>query len=196
MEEFLASPWYAYGLLPFLIFISRLIDVSLGTLRVIFISKGLRNISAILGFFEVLIWILAIGQILQNLNNALCYIAYAGGFATGNYIGIYAGEKISIGRNIIRVITAKNNIHKLADYLRERKIGFTVMDAVGGQGPVKILFIVTEKQFVEKILEKIKEFNPKAFYTVEDVQNVSEGIFPETTPWYKPSKIRLAFKKK
>jgi uncharacterized protein YebE (UPF0316 family) len=79
---------YTWIVLPLLIFLARVVDVSMGTIRVIFVSRGLKYLAPVVGFFEVLIWLLAIGQIMKNLSSPLCYVAYAGGFAAGNYIGI------------------------------------------------------------------------------------------------------------
>jgi len=91
------SEIYALIGLPLLIFFARVCDVSLGTIRIIFISKGIKYLAPIVGFFEILIWLLAISQIMQNLTNPYYYIFYAGGFATGNLVGIILDEKLSIG---------------------------------------------------------------------------------------------------
>ena len=91
---FFNTTFYTWVLLPFLIFLARIFDVTLGTLRVIFITRGMKYFSALVGFIEILIWLLAIGQIFKNLNNIACYVAYAGGFATGSFLGIYFAEKL------------------------------------------------------------------------------------------------------
>jgi uncharacterized protein YebE (UPF0316 family) len=78
--------YYTYILIPLLIFFARITDVSMGTVRIILVAKGYRTVAPIIGFFEVLIWILAISKIFENLDNWVCYVAYAGGFATGNYV--------------------------------------------------------------------------------------------------------------
>ena len=103
IQQFTDYPVFNWVILPALIFVSRIFDVSFGTLRIIFVSRGKRSIAPFLGFFEVLIWLLAISQIMQNLNNFACYIAYAGGFAMGNYIGMRIEEKLAMGTMIIRV---------------------------------------------------------------------------------------------
>ena len=102
------SPWIQYGLLPLLIVVARIIDVTLGTMRVIFITRGYKLLASLVGFFEVLIWLIAIGQIMKNLTNPVCYLAYAGGFAAGNYIGIYVSEKLSLGTVAVRLLTSKD----------------------------------------------------------------------------------------
>ena len=116
---------YTYLLLPLLIFCARIIDVSIGTLRIIFVSKGKRNIAPLLGFFEVLVWILAISEIMQNLNNWVCYVAYAAGFAAGNYVGMIIEEKLAIGILIIRIIIIK---FLLVSWVRPRIVPKKNMD--------------------------------------------------------------------
>ena len=115
------SEIYAWILLPLLIFFARVCDVSLGTIRIIFVSKGIKYLAPIVGFFEILIWLLALGQIMQNLNNVFYYIFYAGGFATGNYVGILLEEKLSIGTVGIRIIT-KREAEKLIEVLKMRNL--------------------------------------------------------------------------
>ena len=103
---FLSDSWvFTWVVLPVLIFLARIMDVSIGTLRLIFVSRGYKYYAPMLGFFEVIIWLLAIGQIMQHLDNFLCYLAYGLGFATGNYIGIYLDEKLSLGTVLIRIVS-------------------------------------------------------------------------------------------
>src|SRR6185369_4590422 len=92
--------WFNWVILPLLIFISRLGDVTLATLRHIFISKGLKRIVPFIGFFEVLIWLVAIRQVFNNLNNIPCFIAWAAGFSMGTYVGIMIEEKIALGMQL------------------------------------------------------------------------------------------------
>src|SRR4030065_1956471 len=101
--SFFDSNFFSYGILPLLIFLARICDVSIGTLRIIFVSKGKKNIAPFLGFFEVLIWIVAISKIMQNLDNYINYIAYAAGFATGNFVGMIIEEKLAMGIQMIRI---------------------------------------------------------------------------------------------
>jgi len=112
MQEFLQSVGisegvFDYVIMPILIFIARLGDVSLNTLRVMFVLNGKKNIAPILGFFEALIWLLAIGQIIQNIDNPISYLAYAGGFAAGTYIGMSIEVRLALGRDLVWVITVE-----------------------------------------------------------------------------------------
>jgi uncharacterized protein YebE (UPF0316 family) len=173
---FLNSDIFTWVLLPLLIFSARICDVSIGTLRLIFVSKGFRHIAPLLGFFEVIIWLLAVSQIMKHLDNLVCYIAYGGGFAMGNYIGMYLEEKLSIGNVIIRVIV-KSDTNELIDELRAQNYGLTVVDAEGSQQKVKLIFSVIKRENVEHIVSVINQYNPHSFYTIEDVKSVNEGVF-------------------
>lgn len=162
-----------YFILPLLIFFARVVDVSIGTIRIIFVSKGFKFLSLILGFFEVLIWLVAINQIWSNLSNIWLYIAYAGGFATGNYVGIWLDEKISIGNVMVRIIT-KKNIKKLIKELKKNGYSLTIIDGESGSefANVKIIFSVISRKDLKKMFNIIKRTSPQAFYTVEDIRNV------------------------
>ena len=174
---FFNTTFYTWILLPVLIFSARIFDVTLGTLRVIFITRGMKYLSALVGFIEILIWLLAIGQIFKNLNNVACYVAYAGGFASGSFLGIYFAEKLSINKVIIRIITVKD-ADKLVEHLRKQQYGVTTLDAHGIEGPVSIVFSIINRDDLEEVVEIVKRFNPQAFYSVQDVKFASEGIFP------------------
>jgi uncharacterized protein YebE (UPF0316 family) len=175
---FFNTALYTWVLLPFLIFSARIFDVTLGTLRVIFITRGMKYLSAVVGFIEILIWLLAIGQIFKNLNNVACYVAYAGGFASGSFLGIYFAEKLSINKVIVRIIAIKD-ANNLVEQLRKRHFGVTTLDAHGIEGPVTIVFSIINRDDLEEVAGIVKKFNPQAFYSVQDVKFASEGIFPE-----------------
>src|SRR5690554_1789371 len=107
-DSFFDSTLFAYIILPLLIFFSRILDVTIGTIRIVMVSKGQKLWAPLLGFFEILIWLLAISRIFQNLDNWVNYIAYAGGFAVGNYIGLMLEERLAMGIVKIQIITRKN----------------------------------------------------------------------------------------
>lgn len=160
-------------IIPLLIFCARLLDVSIGTMRVVFTSRGYKNIAPLLGFIEVLIWLVAIGQVMQNLNNIACYLAWAGGFAAGNYIGLLIEERLAIGQVVIRTITAQPAL-ALIEKLRDEGYRLTTVDAQGARGPVNLLFLVVSRKKKDDVIKLITAFNPKAFYSIEDVRYVSE----------------------
>jgi uncharacterized protein YebE (UPF0316 family) len=147
-----------------------------------FISRGLKYLAPIVGFFEILIWLLAIGQIMKNLSNPMCYIAYAGGFAMGNFVGIHIAEKLSLGVVMIRVVT-KNDAMPLVDFLKEENYGVTSIDGHGTSGEVKVVFTIVPRREVRSVVELIKKFNPHAFYSIEEVGLVERGIFPARKSW-------------
>ncbi|MGL5890246.1 MAG: DUF2179 domain-containing protein, partial [Bacteroidia bacterium] len=131
-------------IIPLLIFISRLGDVTLATLRNIFISKGFRKIVPFIGFFEVLIWLIAMKQVMSHVDNVLSYVAWAGGFSAGTYVGMRIEERLALGTQVIRIITNQLS-PELIDALREANHGITVVDAEGSKGPVKMIFSVVKR---------------------------------------------------
>jgi uncharacterized protein YebE (UPF0316 family) len=177
VETFLTSPVFAFVVLPLMIFCARICDVTLGTIRVIFISKGIRYLAPFIGFFEVIIWLLAIGQVMNNLTNGICYIAYGAGFASGTYIGMVIEEKISLGLTSVRIIT-KEDPADLMQYLRTHDYGVTSIDGEGATGKVKMVFTIIKRQDLPHVIGIIKQFSPTAFYSVEEVKSVAEGVFP------------------
>jgi uncharacterized protein YebE (UPF0316 family) len=158
------------------IFLARVIDVSLGTIRFIFISKGYKRLAPILGFFEILIWIIAIKELMSSYNSPLIYVAYAAGFATGNFIGIIIEDKLSIGRVMVRVIT-KRNPEILIENLRRNNYPMTIMDAKGRNSEVKIIISVIKKKRFKRFIRLIRLTNPDAFYSVEDVRQAKHEDF-------------------
>lgn len=181
MPAFFDSITYTWILLPILIFCARILDVSLDTVRIIFINKNLRYYVAFTAFFAVLIWLMVIRQIFQQLDNPACYLAYAAGYATGNVVGIMIENKISIGKVIVRIITRMES-DELVALLRSAGYGVTVIDAEGATGPVKVIFTIVERSAINRVVEMIREHNPLAFYSVEDVRLVSEAVTPFRRP--------------
>jgi len=94
--------------IPILVFLARILDVSVGTLRIIFVSKGFKKYAAFLGFFESLIWLIAVSQVMKHMDNWVTYVTFALGFAVGNYVGMLIEERIAIGNQIIRIITRRD----------------------------------------------------------------------------------------
>ncbi len=165
-------------LIPLAIFFARIIDVSLGTLRIVFLARGKRYIAPILGFFEVLIWILAISQIMRNLGNAASYIAYAAGFAAGNYIGLLIEEKLAIGLVAVRIFMVKH-ADDIVKKLHEAGYGVTKLCGEGSEGAVDIIYSIIQRKELVNIKKIIDGINPKAFFIVEEVRLNNEGIFPK-----------------
>jgi len=166
----------SFWILPILIFLARIVDVSIGTMRIIFVSKNLKKLAPLVGFFEVFIWINVIGQVMQNANSIIHYIAYAGGFAAGNYIGIVIEERIAMGNAIVRIIT-KEDTDDLLKYLRKEKCGVTIIDAQGKKGEVKVLLTVVQRKKLDEIYEAVDRLIPDSFVSTEDVKSVSDEGF-------------------
>lgn len=181
MTELFHSNTFIYILLPLFIFFARICDVTLDTLRIIFVSKGMRKIAPFFGFFSVLIWLIAISTIMKNLDNWVCYIAYAGGFATGNFVGMVFEEKLAIGHEMIRVITGADASALIAE-LRAAGFGVTSVKAEGADGEVGVIYIIARRRMIQNILEIITRNNPRAFYTIETIKFVNKDVFHQTLP--------------
>lgn len=178
MQEFfsdlgISENLFNYFIMPALIFIARVGDVSINTLRIMFMMNGKKNVAPILGFFEALIWLLAIGQIFQNIDNPISYIAYAGGFGMGTYVGMRFDEKLALGRVLVRVITPEP-LPELIEYMKERDYRFTSVGAEGRYGKVNLLFTVMKRDSLQSFVDKVKSLDEKAFYTIESVKRISE----------------------
>lgn len=167
------STAFIFVILPLLVFFARILDVSIGTLRIIFVAKGLKYFAALLGFFESLIWLVAVAQVMQNLNSWQTYVAFALGFAAGNYVGVVLEEKIALGNMLIRIIT-RREADELVHVLWEAGYGVTSVDAQGETGPVKLIFSIVKRKNIAKIISIIRKYNPNAFYTIEDMRYVNE----------------------
>jgi len=179
--DFLETGIFSYLVLPLMIFFARIADVSLGTIRIIFVSKGMKNIAPVIGFFEILIWLLAISRIFQDLDNWIAYLAYAGGFAAGNYIGMLLEERLAIGHEMIRVIT-KSEAVDLISALKDSGFGVTSIKATGIEGEVGVVFVIVKRSMVKSVLEIINNYNPRALYTIESIRLVNREVFPQVGP--------------
>jgi uncharacterized protein YebE (UPF0316 family) len=178
--SFLDSNIYIYVLIPIMVFVSRVVDVSLGTLRIIFISRGKRNLAPILGFIEVFIWITVVSQIVSHAHNIIAYLAYAAGFAAGNYMGMYIEDRLAIGIQILRVFV-QNNQQVLIDNLHNAGYGLTCVDGQGATGPVTLVYTVVKRKDMARVLSIIHQTHPNAFLTIEDLRSTQAGIFPASS---------------
>ncbi len=174
LEQILSSSWYTYLILPLLIFFGRMADVSIGTLRSLFMHRGIKKIVPILSFFEILIWLLVARQVLVNVTSVIMYVAYAGGFATGTYVGMKIEEKLSVGKVIVRIITGKHSSN-LINKLKKEKYGLTIVNGEGSDGKVKIILSIVDRKKLSNVRKIIKEFDHDAFYTISDVRFAYEN---------------------
>lgn len=123
--------------------------------------------------FESLIWLMAIGQIIQNINNAYSYVAYACGFATGTWVGMFVESKIAMGRVIVRVIT-KTDTDFFRQWLKEHGYRFASVSAYDHEGNANIIFTVVRRNRLKGFLPTMQRFHPEAYYTIEGVKSVSD----------------------
>jgi len=144
LSSFINSDIFNWIILPFLIFLARICDVSLGTIRIAFVAKGLKYLASLIGFVEVIIWLLAIRVIMQNLNNPICYIAYGAGFSMGTFIGLEIEKKLALGSAIIRIVTQKDAT-ELINALRSEGFGVTSINAEGAEGKVNVIYVIIKR---------------------------------------------------
>lgn len=174
MENF---DWYSLVILPILVFIARFVDVTLGTMRIIFTSRGRRNLAPLLGFIEVFIWIAMVGQIIKSANSLNAYLGYAAGFALGTFVGMLLEERLAMGTLVVRIILA-NGAEKLTASLRAAGFGVTTVNGEGAQGAVTLLYTVVQRKNLEPVTRIIHANCPGAFFSVEEARMAESGIFP------------------
>ena len=167
--------------LTLLIFGSRILDVSLGTLRIIFIGKGKRLLAPLLGFMEVLIWIMVASQLIREVSSIVSYLAYAAGFAVGSYFGMWIENRLALGTLTVRITVSKNSDALIED-LKESGYGFTMYEAEGSTGHVRVIHTVIKRKELGAVINLVNENHPNAFYTVEEVRQVNEGVFHHPQP--------------
>ena len=177
MTDFYHTDLFSYLVLPVLIILARISDVTIGTLRIVMVSKGQKKIAPFLGFFEVIIWLLAMSKIIQNIDNWVAYIAYGLGFAAGNYIGLLIEEKLAVGIVHLQIIT-RTNADNLIAKLKAKGYGITYHDAYGVNEKVAVIYSIIKRGDINEVIEIIRTYNPHAFYSIEEVKFVNKGIEP------------------
>lgn len=158
-----------------LIFLARICDVSLGTVRIVLLARGRRLEASLIGFFESLLWIIVTAQIIKHLASPIYYVAFAGGFACGNYVGLVLEAKLALGNVVIRVIT-RQEPETLIKALRDEGFIVTTVDAQGREGPIVIIFAVVERKRIERFLSIVYQYSPQSFYTIEDVREAKKVV--------------------
>lgn len=189
MAEF---DFISYVLLPALIFLARVADVTVATVKLMFVVNNARKAAAILGFFESLITIVALARIMQDASNLPAYVMYAGGFATGTYVGMWIEEKLAYGNVLVRII-GKHIPDELLSYLTENQYRYSMVDANDQGGNTLILFTVCKRSRLSEFLEILENIAPKALYTIEGVKKVSNEFLPETERAAKPHLAKKLF---
>jgi uncharacterized protein YebE (UPF0316 family) len=163
--------------LPLLIFVAELSVVTFGTVRTIAIARGMKWLAPALGIVEVSIWLYAIGAVMKNLTDPACYMAYAAGFSLGNFLGVFLEGKLALGNLFVRIITRRDTA-ELIGSLQMAGYGVTTVSARGATGPVQIVLTVIKRKDWERVQNIIRAFDPKVFYSVDDLYSAVEGVFP------------------
>ncbi len=181
-------------LLPVLIYFARICDVSIGTFRMLMVISGHRFLSAGLGFIEVLIWVLAVGGAVGNLDNPLAVLAFAGGYATGTLLGMTLENYFAIGYRMVRVVNPKPEL-EVATLIREKGYAATGLEGRGKEGPVEIIFLAIKRRRLPELLNDIASIAPHAFVSVERTERVSGfamfvGSKAERSPWGRFGQMR------
>mgnify|MGYP000848295560 CR=1 FL=1 len=176
-QEFLNSNAFHWVVMPLIIFLCRVSDVTLATLRNLFLGKGIKTLVPVVGFFEVMIWLIAVNQVLKHMDNIMCYAGWGLGFATGIIIGIRIDERLGLGLQMLRIITNQDCTNLVAALNREN-LGATIIDGKGAKGPIQMVYLIIKRTDFKKVATYIQLHNPDAFYTVEDVKEARHGVFP------------------
>ena len=169
--------WYVWVGLPLLIFLARVFDVTLGTLRIIFTSRGLRKLAPALGFIETFVWIIAVSSLVKHAQNVVAYIGYASGFAMGTFVGMFLEDKLAVGTVTMRAII-KRDPKELIKTMLDAGFGVTTLDGEGGVGKVKIIYTTLKRQDLPVAIEIFHRLLPGAFLSVEEVRSTEQGVFP------------------
>ncbi len=173
MDQLWTSTTFKLVILPLLIVLARMTDVSLGTLRIIFISRGFKLWATLVGFFEICVWLLAITQIMNNLNNIYYYLAYASGYALGTFTGLTIENRLAMGMSLIRVILPCEQAG-IIEELKKSGWGFTYFPAHGAFNPVNVIFALVKRKQIFSFLNLLKNHCPDAVYTIEDIRTISK----------------------
>jgi len=164
-----AGPWG-----PVLIFLLRICDVSISTLRILLSLRGHRYLVPVLGFVEVTIWIFAVGNAVQHLDSPLHVLGYAGGFSMGTLVGLWLEEKLAIGMATVQIISAHGGV-EMADALRERGFGVTEFAGQGREGTVEVVYTAVTRRQIRHVMAEVDRWDPDAFVTVEEPRELRRG---------------------
>jgi uncharacterized protein YebE (UPF0316 family) len=166
--------------IPPLIFCARICDVSIGTVRTMLMLQGYRLPASLLGCVEVTIWVLAVSGVLKYLDEPLAIIAYAAGFGTGVYIGVWIENRLALGYRMVRIVCGDDTVH-LPDHLRAKGYRVTQVDGRGREAHVHIVFAVIRRRELPTLRQAVAEVAPGAFVTVERVDRPTGSNFGEAS---------------
>jgi uncharacterized protein YebE (UPF0316 family) len=158
------------------IFFARITDVSMGTLRMILLVKGHRKIAAVIGFFEVMIYLIVLGKVVGNIDKPFLIIVYCLGYASGNFVGSKLEEKLSIGRLLVQIIVKEIKCG-IVESLRDAGFGVTIFEGEGMDGNSYMLNVITERKKVSELKDIVNKQDCGAFLTTMDVRSSLGGYF-------------------
>lgn len=161
-----------------MIFGLRIVDVSLATTRMLLTVRNQRLQVAFIGFFEVLIWLLAVGTAIQHLDSAWHVVGYAGGFAAGSVVGLWLEERLALGLTTVQIVSREGG-RELADALRAEGFGVTELEGRGREGPVELVQTVVRRRQTAVVLDQVDRWDPDAFVSLAEPRAVRRGwLFP------------------
>jgi uncharacterized protein YebE (UPF0316 family) len=163
-------------LMPFIIFLMRVTDMSLDTLRVLFVIRGRKPLAWIMGFFQSALWVVAITSVLSNLDNLWNVIGYAGGFATGNVVGMVIEERLAIGHGQLRIISSRRG-NAIVETIRDAGYAATEIPGRGKDGTVSVISCSVKRRDIDNVQRGVYEIDPEAFITVEDIRPLHRGYW-------------------
>lgn len=169
MDELFGGAWG-----PLLIFVLRIIDVSLATLRMLMIMRGRKLLAPLIGAVEVLVWIFAVGNAIRYLTSPLHLAGYAGGFACGNWVGLKVEEKLALGTSSVRILSRHGGV-EIAEALRDRGFGVTEFAGYGREGTVEMVYVVARRRDLPTVFNAVRTWDPDAFVTVEEPKAIQRG---------------------
>ena len=172
-----SEPPSSMSILIVFIFIAEMCVVTIATLRTIFIARGMKYVAPVLGFFEVSIWLFAVGEVMKNLTDIRCALAFAAGFTVGNFLGMLIEQGLALGSVVVRVITHKE-ADGLVESLRAAQYGVTCLPGHGSTGPVLVVFTVVPRRELPVVIGLLKRFDPEVFYSVDALQSAASGVAP------------------
>lgn len=164
------------ALLPILIFFIRVTDMSLDTMRVLFVVRGRRAQAWIVGFLQSALWVIAVASVLSHLDNLLNVLAYAAGFATGNVVGMRIEERLAIGHSHLRVISPQRG-EAVAAAVRAAGYAVTELSGRGKDGTVSILTTSVRRRDIDPVRSEVLQADPDAFMTLSDVRPLHRGFW-------------------
>lgn len=150
----------------------RIVDVTIGTIRTLFVVQGRRSLASVLGFFEVVIWIFIVARVINGLSGNILYAcSYGVGFALGNFLGVTVEGWLAFGNRALLVFTREGRT--MANTLREKGYRLTEFMGRGREGPVPMLMVVAKRQETDALVATVQSIDPQSFYILEDIRTVS-----------------------